>query len=325
MPDPMRILEAMAVSAVAAAVVLLICGWPWRSPHARRAKIGGAVGVGLGFFLGCWLLGLRPHWPPVDDTDRLLLVVLPAAVAVEIAAVLVGARPWLAWLLRLAVAAGAAPILLHHTIYVADLAGPGSREWTTAQEVWILSGLAAALAAVWASLALLAKRAQGRWAAMNVPLIVALVACGAAIAVMLSGYATGGQMGLPLAAAIAGSAAASLLLSGQPETGAILGPGVVGLFALLVAGRFFGSLTTANAALLVLSPLLCWLLELPPRLRWLARLALVALPVAAAVVFAQRKFAENSAGSSYNTQEVPDQKSTNPPPSTIQDYMNFGK
>ena len=66
---------------------------------------------------------------------------------------------------------------------------------------------------------------------------------GAALAVMLSGYASGGQVGLPLAAAILGAAAAAMVL---PRTLKVAGPpgvAVVGLFSLLVIGRFFGELT----------------------------------------------------------------------------------
>src|SRR5262245_36639641 len=130
MPDPVRILGALAAAAVLAGAAVLLCGWPWRKAHPTRTSLGGLLGVALGFVVGCWWLGFTPQWPPREDQDRWLLVLFPAVVAVEVAAVFLKRLPWLAWLLRLAVAAGAARILLHNTSYLADLAGPGTREWT---------------------------------------------------------------------------------------------------------------------------------------------------------------------------------------------------
>ena len=105
-----------------------------------------------------------------------------------------------------------------------------------------------------------------------------------------------------------------------PDVKGVLGPGVVGLFAVLVAGRFFGELTTVNAALLFFAPLLCWLPELPyvrtlrPWVRGVAQVVLVAIPVTLAVVQAQRSFAAASAA----TSGAPNDTSS-------QDYLNFGK
>jgi hypothetical protein len=316
MPDPVLILEALAAAAVTAAAVLLLCGWPWRSPRPTRVSVGCVLGVGLGFYAGCGWLGLRPHWPPREDQDRLLLLLFPALLGVELLAALSGRLRWLEWLPRLVVVVAAARVLLHDSTYLADLSGPDTREWTPAQTWLILGGLAAALAGVWALLALLSRRAPGR----SVPLAVALACAGAAVTVMLSGYASGGQMGLPLAAALVGTIAASLALSGPSDLRGVLGPGVVGLFALLVVGRFFGELTTGNAALLFLAPLLCWLPELP-RLsrmgslpRGLGRVVLTAVPVAIALLLAQQKFVADSAQSSPGSKEI-----------SVQDYLDFGK
>src|SRR5258708_2074491 len=222
MPDRMSILQALAAATLIAAAFVLIFGWPWRWPRVVRtpagpgalsaavqsliwwrraaspwAAAGGVLGVGLGYYAGVWLLGLRPHWPPREDQDRLLFILFPAVIAVEIVAAFAGRFRWLAWLPRLGVAATAAPVLLYGSTYLTDLAGPGTREWTPAQTWLILGGLATALACVWALLALLMGRAPGR----SAPLPVAVASAGAAITIMLSGYASGGQPGLALAAA----------------------------------------------------------------------------------------------------------------------------
>jgi hypothetical protein len=103
MPDPIRILEALAISAVVAGAILLLFGWPWRAPNRVRGRIGGVLGVGAGISAGCWWLGVSPNWPPREDQDRLLFVLLPALIVVETAVALVARPRWLAWLLRLVV------------------------------------------------------------------------------------------------------------------------------------------------------------------------------------------------------------------------------
>jgi hypothetical protein len=306
-------LQALAAAAAAAALVLLLFSWPWRAPHTTRSAVGWVLGVWAGFYAGCWLLGLWPHWPPREDQDRLLALVLPAALAVELVAATSIVPHGLAWALRLIVAIGVARVLLHGSIYLADLAGPGTRQWTPGQAALVLGGLAAALMAVWAALVTLAWRAPGR----SVPVALAVAGAGAGLTIMLSGYASGGQLGLPLAAALAGATIASLVVAGSPLAAGAVAFGVVGLFNMLVIGRFFGELTTAHAALLFAAPLLCWLPELPhvrrlrPAHRGLARVLLIAIPVTVTVVQAQQKFVEESRPAD-----------TSPEPS-LQDYMDF--
>jgi hypothetical protein len=316
MPDPVLILKAVTAAAVTAAAVLLICGLPWRAPRPARASAGAVLGVGLGFCVGCWLLGVRPHWPPREDQDRLLLVLLPALLVAELLGGVRGRFRWAVWALRLVVAAAAARVLLHNTSYLEDLTGPGTREWTPAQAWLILGGLALVLAGAWGSLALLARQPPGR----SAPLALALACAGAAVTVMLSGYASGGQLGLPLAGALAGAAVAALALGGPPELDGLLGLGVVGLYGLLVIGHFFGQLATSSAALLFAAPLLCWIPELPyvrrlgPRLRGLAGVVLAAVPVVVVLTLAQHKFVEDSA-----------RKAPMPNEPSFQDYLDYGK
>jgi hypothetical protein len=316
MPDPLQILEAMALAGGAGALVLLLLRWTWRSPHPARAAIGEVVGIGAGFALGCWWLGVRPHWPPREDLDRLLILVLPAAGAAEIVTVLLRRPTWIGWVFRLIVAAGAAPVLLYGSIYLADAAGPGTRQWTPAQAVVILLALAGALAANWALLGLLVRRTASR----SVTVGVAVGCGGAAVTVMLSGYATGGEIGLPLAAALAGAMVASLGLGRGTNAIAALSVGIVGLFGLVVMGRFFGELHLNLAYLVFFAPLLAWLPELPyahrlnGTVRAFARVVLTVVPVAVALALAVRDFAHETTQGSPSSGEP-----------SIQDYMDYGK
>src|SRR5947209_14240430 len=102
MLDPLEVFEALAAAAgvaalLAAAGILLFFGRP-RTPRPAHTA-GGALGVGVALLLGCRVLGQWPHWPPREGLDRFLLLLLPAAVVVE---VLASWLPrWPAWGLRL--------------------------------------------------------------------------------------------------------------------------------------------------------------------------------------------------------------------------------
>jgi hypothetical protein len=320
-----QLAPSTAIAAVLAAVVLLLCSWPWRALRSPRRAVAGVLGVCSGLFAGWWWLGARPHWPPREDQDRLLLILFPAVIVVEMAAAFLSpilaldkkpSLQWLAWLPRLVVAALAGRILLHDTSYLADLSGPGSRQWTPEQTWIILGSMAVALLGVWYLLTRLTQQAQGR----AVPLTVAIACGGTAVVMMMSGYASGGPLAMPLAGAVVGIVVASLILKGDLYLVGVLGVAVVGLFGLLVIGHFFGELTWTNAALLFFAPLFGWLPELPlgrrirPRLRATLGVVLTAIPVAIALALAQQKFIENSAPPSSDSQEP-----------TLEDYMNFGK
>jgi hypothetical protein len=317
MPDPLTMARVLGVTAMLPAVAVLLSGLLSRAPASPRSAVVALLGVAAAFCLGYHMFGLRLRWPPDEDQFRLVLLLLPAALLVEVAAAISPLPRWLAWLPRLAVAAAAAPVLLHNTTYLADLDGPGSREWTPTQAALILGGLGAALAAVWAALALVQKRSPGR----SVPLAVALTCAGAAVVVMLSGYLTVGQLILALAAALGGAALAPSALPRSSLAPGLLGLGIVGLFALLVCGRLFGKLTTPHAVLLGLAPLLVWLPELPyaralPALaRGVVRVLVVLVPLALVAAQAQQKFIEDSRPAAGAGEKEP----------SIEDYMNFGK
>ena len=318
MPDQVTLLQILLLSAgvafVLAAEARIAFGWLWRTAPAAWRSFGGAVAVGAALFAGAWALGLKPKWPPTEDQHRYLLILLPAAVLIASLAAFLDVRWWLGWPLRLLLALAAARILLHDTVYLEDSAGPRTRKWTPGQTRLILGGLAVLLLAVWAALDVLGRRTRGAaaWAAL------AVASTGAGVAVMYSHYLTGGLLGIPLAGALLGAGAAALLFSGPRETGS-LGVGVVGLFGLLIVGRFMVELTTANALLLLLAPLLGWAPELPgmrrlwPVVRGTLAVVLVAVPVGVAVVQARDR---------ARAEEAP---AASPTEGTLRDYEQFGK
>ncbi len=85
----------------------------------------------------------------------------------------------------------------------------------------------------------------------------------AGLTVMLSGYYLGGLLALPLAGAMAGAALAGVK---QPVSAAqpCVGIGLIGLWSVLIMGRFFGSLPTVTLLALCIGPLAGWASALPP-------------------------------------------------------------
>ena len=143
-----------------------------------------------------------------------------------------------------------APILLHNSVYLADLNGRDSAEWSTASTTIVLGGLAAVLTLWWAMLSGL----ESRTSTPTVMWVLALDALAAAATVMLSGYYRAGLLGLGLAAALAGATLASYLARPRSTSSGSLGMGVIGIFSVVIIGVFFGSLTSGQMACLLLAP-----------------------------------------------------------------------
>ena len=248
-----------------------------------------------GFYLGCRILGLWPHWPPREDADRLLIIVLPVAAAIELLAGIPRLPRRLIDGLRLIVAGGTARVLLEGTTYISHASGPNSRVWSAGQVWLVLASLTLAVVAVWWAIVTLGRRT----ADFSLPLCLAIACCGTGLTVMLSGYMSGGQLGLPFAAALVGAALSTLALAKPLELSGILGISTIMNFGLLVAGHFFGELTNIHAGLLLVSPLAAWLPELLPRsissvVRGWLRVLLVSVAVGGVVASAGLKFAASS-------------------------------
>ena len=149
-----------------------------------------------------------------------------------------------------------------------------------------------------------ARALESRASTSGVLSVLVLDALAAGATLMLSGYFRGGLLGLGVAGAIAGAALASYVVHRQPSTSGSLGMSVVGIYSVVLMGRFFGSLSTDLAACLVLAPLVAWSGELPwlrrlsPRTRGAARLASVAAVLMIVVVVAQQRFVAASAARS---------------------------
>ena len=288
MPDAAQYFRAVLIAAGASAACVLAIGGVRRPAGAARLNAACLCGFALGLALGGAHLQLPWRWPPAGALARLLEIVLPAAMGVELAAGFKRMPRWLAWSLRLILAALAGRILLYDSVY---LAGANS-EWTAWQEALMLSSWGAALALVWGLSSWLASRSPG----VLIPLALCEASLAGGAAIMLAGYLAGGEAALVLAAALAGAAIAASAVGARFAPQGLVSLGVVGLFGELFVGRFFGRLPTSAALAVLFAPLMCWATETPPlrnRQPWLKAaigLALAAIPLAAVLAAAKFHF-----------------------------------
>ncbi|MBC8116905.1 MAG: hypothetical protein H7062_21120 [Candidatus Saccharimonas sp.] len=294
MPEPLLYLKAMGAAAIVSAMFVLAMVGMRRPASTAWLNSACVLGIGLGLAVGCYVLSLRLGWPPANGLDRFLTIVVPAVLGIELIAGFQCVPRWVAWFLRMSLAATIPRILLHGSIY---LSGSGN-DWTLWQigTAQVLSG--ASLAGAWALLSWLSQRSPG----VSILLALSLTTQCAGLTVMMAGYIKGGAVAFPLAATLVATTIGARLItkrSGAPSNfgvSAILGIGVVGLFGLLFIGRVFGRLSTGCALVLLLAPLLCWVTETPllrHRKPWLVgslRLVLVAIPLVVVLAVAKRDF-----------------------------------
>ncbi|QDU92494.1 hypothetical protein [Lignipirellula cremea] len=295
MPDPLIYGQAFGAAVLASAVAVLVLGFATRPiTAALRPGSIAALAAGLGLVAGYAMLALRVQWPPVNALDRLLTILLPLAIVIEILAGVKRTPVWLAWILRVCLAAAAPRILLHGSIYLTG----ADDDWPPLAVAVLLAATAALFAAAWGGLGRLEARSPG----LGPPLALAMAILCAGLTMMMSGYLQGGAAALPLSAAVLATSLTACLLSrctpsSTPwDTTAEIGVGMVGLFGLLFIGRFFGELTTTTALVILLSPLLCWTTRLPrlrdqqPWLQLTIQLVLVAIPLILILVQAKLVF-----------------------------------
>lgn len=302
MPDPVLYLRAMTVAAVASTLCVVVCGGLRRPVPQRPVSHRGSAWIGLlalavGLLLGYQQIRYRSAWPPVNALGRLLLAVVPATFAMELAAGLLRCSAWSTWGLRFVLSAAVGRILLHDSVYLAQRSdsSSGGMDWQIVGWLALAAGL---LASVWCALVWMSRRPPG----IAVPLAVAESMLSAGACIMLAGYVTGGAAALPFSAALVATCltlyctAGSASLAGTASLEGSVSVGVVGLFGLLFVGRFFGALTTTQAVVLLLAPLLCAATEVRP-LSWMSdrrqvfvRLILVAVPLLVVVFLARVNF-----------------------------------
>lgn len=255
--------------AVAAAAVLAAGARAGR-PAVQAAAL--AIGVLASFFAA-----LHAQWSPLPQValDWLPWIVaggLPAVVAVHRTGNAVARHG-----LRLVLSLGAAALVL----------GPAVASFGPGKTAWAVAATGVLIALAWAVLT------RGERSSRMQPLLLAVVAGGAGLAMMLDSSASAGRLAGALAAALVGLALAGRLrLALAP---AATGLGVLVLGVLLAQAVWYGEFPVTYvgliAAALLAEPLVAGGAEGGPRRR-LAAAVLTVLPVAATVVLAVKAMQE---------------------------------
>ena len=299
MPEPIQLAVASGLAFASSALLLASLAF-WGRRHGLVAPwidLAWIVGISFGFYLGCGVLGVRPRWPPHEDLDRLMGIIIPASIGIEFLSAFPRIPTAAIWALRLAFASCVGRVLLSGSVYLSGPHEPGTLAWLPVTAALILGLIALTQAISW----LLMDRLGRRASSVSTVVGLAIAIGGSAITIMLSGYASGGQVGLPLSAAFLGASSVAVLTRWPARLSAPIGLAIVGLSRLLIIGRFFGELRTDHAALLFLAPLLAWLPELPQLWRmpsWARRMTsvlLVCVLVVGVLADAGRRFAAGSA------------------------------
>ena len=290
MPEPLLYGQSLCVAALVSLLVSLTAAAGRRPVSQRRQVLAATLALTAGLVGGLWVLRWPVVWPPHNALDRLVTLLLPAAVLVELAAMSPRRLPVRG--LRGALALAAPLILLYRSVYLpAELSGTGgARDWRST--AGLLAGGAGLLLVLRLALVrpALTRRAPGTVVAC---LAGAILATG--LAILLGGYLKGGSLAFPLA----GTLLATALLTRWRFAGSsavLISVGTVQLAGVVAIGHFFGRLQTVPAIVLLLAPVGCWVTELP-RFRKLSairagllRCAIVAAVCLAVLAVAKRDF-----------------------------------
>lgn len=256
--------------AVAAAAVLAAGARAGR-PAVQAAAL--AIGVLASFFAA-----LHAQWSPapkvaLDWLPWIVAGALPAVVAVHRIGNAVARHG-----LRLLLSLGAAALVL----------GPAVASFGPGKTAWAVAATGVLIALAWAVLT------RGERSSRTQPLLLAVVAGGAGLAMMLDSSASAGRLAGALAAALVGLALGGRLrLALAP---AATGLAVLVLGVLLAQAVWYGEFPLTYLALIVAAllaePLVAGRGEAAPRRRLAAAAVLTVVPVAATVALAVKAMQE---------------------------------
>jgi hypothetical protein len=261
------ILAALLVSGV-----ITVVGRLWKANSWTDA-----IAVGASYAVGHVVTAGWPAFPPIEATQWLPYFGIAVAILAMIDTLLrpPGSVRAVLWFLC---SAGILLLLLNSKFQYG---------WSLFAGVLWIVGLATALLLLTSFL----DRTAQRDASISLPLILAIVAGGTGLALMLSGSMLLGQLAFVLA-----SAFGAIVIVGMLLPNAINGRGIAPVSATLLcglwlSGYFFSELPPVSALLLLVSPIPALMLVLfdesgNPRRGLLLRTILVTVPVALAVFLA---------------------------------------
>lgn len=298
MPDPIVFLKALTAAMLTSAFFVFAGGRMFRQTGPIGDAAWRALAPAPGLMAGYAMLDTSWRWPPASALDRFFTIILPLALVLELVSALVARRPRVHWLLRWALCAVAGRILLHGSVYLNSAAPGDPLTWSPVMQVLLLSGMGGAWGMAWISLHRLSDRASSG----SITVCIAFSILTVGLVTMLGGYLKGGASAIPPAAALLGTTLAGIQcrpVSGTAERcdlRSVDAIGLTSLFSLALIGRFFGQMTSEQAIIICLSPLLCWVTELPvlrsmtDGQKAVLRCIIVAIPLAVVLTGARNDF-----------------------------------
>ena len=297
MIEPLWLVSGLLFPAIVSAVMLWTCSF--QNVPGGVVRSGWGLSIAAGFWIGYGATFDSLWLPPVESHEMIVLVLLPAAVAVSILGSIC-AVPW--WLLGLGrfLSSVAAPILLLQPYWY--------YEWSRWAAVGWLGGLGLVGFVTWSSLVHLEHRMVWDGGQANtrsswwLPWAGAMVTGGSGVTIMFSNSQTLGQLGLSMAAVLVATGMIFAIQSRLRSTQGYIDGSYLGLMGLWVVGYFYADLVAWHVALLVVAYQMPWLGELSPIRRlpsWkngVLRLAGVAAVTAMVVVAAGLKFSQDALG-----------------------------
>lgn len=289
MPDPVLYAKAIGAS-ILASVVFLLLAWACKRYWPKSAwSIFTLLAIAGGLFAGSYVLGTANWFPPKNALDRLMLVVLPTVLMVELAALWKRLPRWVVWVARLIVAALLPRVMFHDSVYLSGTS-PAFPFWYSLIVMLVGSCL---LMTSWSLLVWLGRRTLA--VTVGAALQMAILAAG--LTIMMAGYLQGGEASFPIVITVATVLLGGWLLSVSPKEGdPLIGVSVASLFGLLFIGVYFGELSTIRALVIFAAPWLLWLTELPkvramkPVWKSTIGLVLVAAALLVILVLAKQQF-----------------------------------
>lgn len=238
------LLGLLAPAVFAAAVVMLLPGRDTTGLWGGVSRFGLPIGLGMAAAVGMLALTGLPPWRPLQGQHWLVMAVIPASVVAALVGSIKAVPPAAAWMLRLVIAGGTAP-LLSYALVPYTWSRVEAYAWWVGFGLWIITS--------WWLLHAFARRGNGRTV-----VFVLGATCGAIGGVtMASGYLAGGQFAASFAAMLGGGWLAMWVRDAGAGAGAaVVDLSIAPLLGMLIYNWQFGWTMQHDASPYVVAGLL---------------------------------------------------------------------
>lgn len=255
-------LGAWAAAGIAAAVVGLLAA-------ALAARYSPAPPIRFQWFallavlpaglVGHAVLGMWPRFPPTAALDRLLVLILPGAIALEwfLARRTLPPRREILW--RALAGCCWLRVLVHDSVYL--------QTGVLSSHAWSWPALIAG-GGLWGSLQWSAVKLSCRAPIVSFGPLLAVSLGTAGLMIVMAGYLKGGAVALVWSAAVLGSSLGIVIDRRASSLSAAIGVVYTLLCGFALVGCWFGAVEVWASMLVIAAPLAGWLVEWPSCRSW---------------------------------------------------------